>query len=400
MNETFETASQLIRNIFHLVVQKLDSSVQIQSFSRAYMLHEIQQGLTSDALASFLKDMKAGIIYHVIDEFQMHYLFALVCGQSFAIGPFCSAVINEKGCIRLLNEYHIISHLTSNELMAYRSQYPVIDVPYAQHIARSFLNVMDPSQQIWENCEINCSEQTMAVQSPDSTLALRKNYSELIQERYQLEQRFMYNLVHGNAYAAVLNLRSLQQDVAFFKRTDSLLENERIGAAIVRTDVRIAAMQAGLPAVTVDLLSRKNTAAILRAKTVGEIYKEKERMVEEFCREIRSHQTRQYSNLISSTIYYMEHQYPQNITIQQMAEELNVSVNHLIAAFRQETGRTPGNYLRQIRLREALRLLCNTDLSIQDIGVMTGIPDANYFIKLFKKEYDMTPGQYRKYYRL
>ncbi len=79
---------------------------------------------------------------------------------------------------------------------------------------------------------------------------------------------------------------------------------------------------------------------------------------------------------------------------------MNVSINRLISDFRTETGKTPGSYIQHVRLSQASRLLSNTDLTIQNISTMAGIPDANYFIKLFKREYSMTPNQYRKFYRL
>lgn len=44
-------------------------------------------------------------------------------------------------------------------------------------------------------------------------------------------------------------------------------------------------------------------------------------------------------------------------------------------------------------MRHGARLLTEIDLSVQDISNMVGVPDAIYFIKLFKKEYSLTPIQ-------
>lgn len=210
----------------------------------------------------------------------------------------------------------------------------------------------------------------------------------------------MKDVEHGNSHAAILNLRNMQRDVAFLKEFGTTLENERIGAAIVRTMVRISAMRAGLPAAVIDLVSIQNTISTQSAKSVEEIYKEKEKMVNTFCQEILSHKNHQYSNLVSNAMHYIEHHYPQNITVRQLADDLNININRLISVFRTETGRTPGRYILHVRLTQASRLLSNTDLSVQNISTMVGIPDTNYFIKLFKREYSMTPNQYRKFYRL
>ena len=51
-------------------------------------------------------------------------------------------------------------------------------------------------------------------------------------------------------------------------------------------------------------------------------------------------------------------------------------------------------------MENASSLLLSTEYSIQEISVMVGIMDANYFVKLFKKEYGETPSEFRKYHKL
>ena len=53
-------------------------------------------------------------------------------------------------------------------------------------------------------------------------------------------------------------------------------------------------------------------------------------------------------------------------------------------------------YLNQIRIEEAKKLLQLGELSIDQIAEKTGIGNANYFGRLFKKLTGMTAGEYRK----
>ena len=96
----------------------------------------------------------------------------------------------------------------------------------------------------------------------------------------------------------------------------------------------------------------------------------------------------------------MEREYVQDITIQSLAEELDVSVNHLIATFKKEMQVTPNSYLREYRMKQAAHILAATDLPIQEVASSIGIPDANYMIKLFKAQFGETPTAYRKKYRV
>ena len=399
MNFAFQTAQQLIGDIFHLTIQPLDSEVAIYEFSRTNMLHGSQSFLQMESLGKFLANMGPSKIYYITDQFQVQYIMALLEGVPIAVGPFCSLIWTEQECVEYLRRMDI-SDIRPKELLAYRSRITVINEREALHIVQSCIRLFDPAAETWDVVEIDDFGQTPGPEKRVESAPLRMNYSELIQERYQIEQRFISEIEDGNAHGAIKSLRKLQQDVDFLKKMGTTLENERVGAAVVRTILRISALRAGLSAPTIDLLSRKNTVATINATTVEEIYKEKENMIRAFCREIRSHKQQKYSNLVLSVIHYIEHQYAEELSIQQIADELSVNVNHLTEIFHRETGSTPSADIRQTRMKQAARLLVSTDLSIQDISSMVGVPDANYFIKLFKKKYSFTPTQYRKFRRL
>lgn len=363
------------------------------------MMHTLQTVMLPDVLSSVLRQLEDNTILHVTDRFQVHFILLYLKGSPFAIGPFCSLLVTRRDVQFLFDQYQI-SDLTIQDFLAYRSQFPVISVREALNIASSLVKLADPNDISRKIEDLDEYKKAASHAQTYSEEGMRQNYYRLIQERYQIERRFMEDITRGNSHAAILNLRNMQRDVAFLKRIGTTLENERIGAAIMRTMVRIAASEAGLPADTVDLLSSQNTKAVMSARTVEEIYQEKEKMVRAFCREIHAHKNRQYSNLVLSALYYIEHQFTQPITVGLIAEELNVSVNYLTARFRKETGLPPVSFIRKTRMKHAANLLANTDMTVQDIGSLVGISDSNYFIKQFKKEFQETPNQYRKYHRL
>lgn len=399
VSQSFQIAKQLIHDICYLSVQCLDTDEAIQFFSKTYMLHTIQNFLNPATIKRLCLTLTAGKLYYIIDHFDIHFILFLIDETPVVAGPFCPLIMTKQDCIKYINHHQSLPY-SSNDLLSYRSQFPIISEETAIHIIRSLLHTLQPSSKDGEIEYFHLSNQRISPEKQEMDFSFRKNYSELIQERYQLEQRFMKDVENGNFHAAILNLRNMQRDVAFLKEIGTTLENERIGAAIVRTMVRISAMRAGLPAATIDLMSTQNTIVTQNAKSVEEIIREKEKLINIFCQEILSHKEHKYSNLVSNAMRYIEQYYSQNLTVRQLADDLNVSINHLISVFRTETGRTPGSYILNVRLAQASRLLSNTDLSIQNISTMIGIPDANYFIKLFKREYSMTPNQYRKFYRL
>ena len=83
-------------------------------------------------------------------------------------------------------------------------------------------------------------------------------------------------------------------------------------------------------------------------------------------------------------------------TIERMADMANLSKQRFTALFKQNTGKAPMEYLRDLRLTTAARrlLVCNDNIS--DIAYGVGYEDPNYFIREFKKRFGFTPNQYRK----
>lgn len=64
--------------------------------------------------------------------------------------------------------------------------------------------------------------------------------------------------------------------------------------------------------------------------------------------------------------------------------------------FREATGKSPTEFIRQIRLTTAARILLVSNDPVNDIAYQVGYEDANHFIRVFKQAFGMTPNQYRK----
>lgn len=83
------------------------------------------------------------------------------------------------------------------------------------------------------------------------------------------------------------------------------------------------------------------------------------------------------------------------LTLKEMAQAVSISSSHLRALFKAETGMTPAQYQKKLRLSEAKSLLETTFLNVQEIMARVGINDASHFIRDFKRAYGSTPIRYR-----
>lgn len=86
-----------------------------------------------------------------------------------------------------------------------------------------------------------------------------------------------------------------------------------------------------------------------------------------------------------------------DITVETMSEALNMSRVHLYKRLTAITGQTPSEFIRDIRLRHAERLLRLSQLTVSEISYKVGINNPRYFSKYFKDKYGMLPSQYKSH---
>ncbi|MBQ7900342.1 MAG: AraC family transcriptional regulator [Clostridia bacterium] len=101
---------------------------------------------------------------------------------------------------------------------------------------------------------------------------------------------------------------------------------------------------------------------------------------------------------IAYVIDYINHHYAENITLEDMADVINVSPSYLSRKFKYISGMNLSEYVRDVRLKNAKIMLVETNDSILQISERCGFNDSNYFSYVFKKEEKMSPLRYRKIY--
>ncbi|OWA33110.1 AraC family transcriptional regulator [Saccharibacillus sp. O16] len=102
-----------------------------------------------------------------------------------------------------------------------------------------------------------------------------------------------------------------------------------------------------------------------------------------------------WPDAVRQTALFIEQHYAQMIGIEQLAERVSLSKYHLIRRFSISTGVTPGAYLARVRVEQAMELLRGSSLSIEVIAQQVGYSSGSYFIKVFHRLTNLTPGQFR-----
>jgi two-component system response regulator YesN len=93
--------------------------------------------------------------------------------------------------------------------------------------------------------------------------------------------------------------------------------------------------------------------------------------------------------------YLREHYRQDDLTIEKLCKQLHVSASYFSALFKKETRKTFVQYLTELRMDEAAKLLVSTQLTTAQIADTVGVNDPSYFSYSFKKHFGMSPSQAR-----
>lgn len=107
-----------------------------------------------------------------------------------------------------------------------------------------------------------------------------------------------------------------------------------------------------------------------------------------------SHSSRS-QNIILKAKTYIEKHYAEAISVKDVAEEVCISESYFKSVFKKISGYSYSEYLTNIRIDHAKKLLDTTDKSITEIALDVGYQTPNSFSSLFKRETGKTPTQYK-----
>ena len=93
---------------------------------------------------------------------------------------------------------------------------------------------------------------------------------------------------------------------------------------------------------------------------------------------------------------YLDEHYTEKIMLEELAEKFFINKFYLSKIFKETYGTTVNNYLISKRITRAKQLLRFTDMTVDEIGVVVGMADANYFSRMFRKVEGISPREYRK----
>lgn len=139
---------------------------------------------------------------------------------------------------------------------------------------------------------------------------------------------------------------------------------------------------------------RKLLDSIMNAKTENELEKTFEEIL--CCMHVPDKETGAVSLAVKKAQSMIHEFYADGITLNEIADRLNLTQEYLGTQFHKELGENFSTYIRNYRLAKAKEMLIGTQLKQYEISEKVGYADAKYFARVFKECIGMSPAEYRK----
>jgi AraC family transcriptional regulator, transcriptional activator of pobA len=104
--------------------------------------------------------------------------------------------------------------------------------------------------------------------------------------------------------------------------------------------------------------------------------------------------------LLAEVFGFIEERYGEPISLKDVARAVGLSAGHLTTVVGRKTGRTVLEWITERRMAEARKLLVETDLSAEKVGLRVGYGDPGYFARTFRRAHGATPLGWRRAGRL
>jgi two-component system, response regulator YesN len=220
---------------------------------------------------------------------------------------------------------------------------------------------------------------------------------ENIETRYRKENEMLHAVESGNIelYNSILTENKSIMNSPDRVPNDPLRSLKNNGF-VLNTLLRKSAEKGGVHPIYLDSLSSKFAVQIEKCSSLQQVSELFRSMQYGYCDAVRKLSLKNYSSAIRRAVEYIRININQDLSLDSIAGDLNLSSHELSRQFKKETGKNITEYINNRRINEAIYILENDHISITDVAFTVGFNDVNYFTKVFKKLKGVTPSEYRK----
>lgn len=334
------------------------------------------------------------VSYYMDENFLFYGLFRLRAQDvALVIGPMAQSPVNREYAARILR--HMGEPLSrTEELVKYFASVPAYPL-------RNFLQILCTIQYF-----INGEKQEVSSLIVGEEALPELSSGALYSPEQKAPERFLHNTMELEEHMlSCVEQGKVEEIKEMFKRpvegragtmAPNALRQEKNLIVCTATLVSRAAIRGGLDPETAFSLSDDFIQKAELLHSLEDLARLNVQMLLDFTRRVEAAKCGgSGSKLIRSARRYLHAHMDENISTEDLSRALGMNRTYLCKRFLEETGQTLGHYMTAMKMEEAKRLLAVTKKSAAEIALYLGYSSQGYFGKVFKKQFGITPGEYR-----
>ena len=386
----------------HIITKDSASFSDVELGIRQFLGMEDDYEKMFDAIG---EKVKPSTIYKITDNFLTNYVIFEMPEEEvtyLVIGPYTERNITQEDFLYAVEKYHFSPRLIEI-FTQYYGNIPVVPEPGTLLAAlRTLGDILwgDSQNYTFESIHYSLLESYLGT-VPDrsaSNIPEQKDVSfkmKILEERYIAENQLIKMISQGNYNKADSALASNNMMVLESRTTDAL-RNFKNYSIVFNTLLRKGAEAGSVHPLYIDRVSSAYARRIEDISSLEQGQKLMKEMLRKYCLLVKNHSMKDYSLLIQKVITRIDADLTADQSLKTHASILNVNPSYLSTLFRKEIGVTLTEYVNRKRIEHGLFLLNTTNLQIQTVAQQCGMPDINYFTRIFKKHIGKTPKEYKK----
>ena len=313
------------------------------------------------------------------------------------IGPYRTVQLTESKLLEIGERFGITPQKQKHFAEYYES------IPYVPFDSPVWLMLNTFCERIWRSPsfaveDIFPAEEGTQRKESDTPPGDLHDESEVsmraLERRYAFENDMIRAVEQGQLHVEKQLIKAFSVS-AFEKRLSDPLRNAKNYGIIMNTLLRKAAERGGVHPMIIDRTSSEFARQIEGLASLDGTTELMCDMFRSYCKLVQEHTTAGLPEAVRAAMLHINANLSSDLSPRALAEMQGISPGYLSTAFKKATGQTLCDYIRKRRMDYAAHLLGSTGLQIQTIALHCGIMDVQYFSKLFKRQMNLTPSDYR-----
>lgn len=388
-------ATHIIENPDESISSKVDGGLRAMLFG---------ENDYAKLLVNSPTEAKPNVIYRFFDEYLCNYIFFKIpdadVDSYYYVGPYIPGLPTEEFILKKAGQLSL-SKMQIEQFRAYYRNLPIVE---DENVLLSIMDTLGTF--LWKDAN-HFDIEYVSYEIPDKRSpiytdgvfdntdpAIPSFTLETVEQNYRNETTLIEAVSKGKLNKVDIVVPSVLH-FGTEERLADTLRNRKNYLIILNTLLRKAAEYGEVHPLHIHRLSSVFAEKIEQLYSVDSSMELQKDMIRKYCLLVKEHSLKKYSHLVGRVITLISYDLTADLSLKTIAAALNVNASYLSSAFKKECGETLTDYVRRKRLETAANILAHSDKQVQAIAEECGILDVNYFIKLFKKQYGLTPTQYR-----